>query len=137
MTLYPGNRSLGWCGRVAVLLCLAIACGGRADADDEPAVAWQPVDDSGAAGSGFKVAMRIATTEVRAEDPLTLTLRVTATRKWQRPPRRPPLWRMNEFSEFEIAPSATTEPDRVLGGTSWEFDYQLRPRNAAITKVPG
>lgn len=96
------------------------------------------MDDSGAQGSGFKVAMRIAPTEVKAEEPLTLTVRVTATGKWQRPPRRPPLWRLKEFNDFDITPSPTSEPERVLArDRSWEFDYRLRPRNAGITKVPG
>jgi hypothetical protein len=124
---------------VAVLVCLAIACrGAGADADDERAVAWQPLDGNGAEGSGFQVMMRIAPAAVKAEEPLTLTVRVTATAKWQRPPRRPPLWQWKEFSDFEITPSATSEPDRVLAGDrSWEFDYRLRPRSAGVTKVPG
>jgi hypothetical protein len=82
--------------------------------------------------------MQARPTEVRAGDPLTLTVRITADGVPQRPPRRPDLRRLSHFAErFHIERSSCDRPDRTLpDGRGWEFDYRLRPKSQAVTAIP-
>lgn len=132
-------RHAGLMCLLAALGCLTATCAvSSAFADTEPPVAWQPTDASSAEGAGFAVTMRASPTDVAAEGPITLTIRVQATGAWQRPPHRPSIASLKTFKGFEIAPSNSAGPDRSdAAGGWWEFDYRLRPRMAAVTKIPG
>jgi hypothetical protein len=105
--------------------------------DDEPPVAGQPHDFSGAVGT-YQVSTRAAPTELAAEDTLTLTVSITGSGPAGRLPRRPDLRRLPKFTQrFHLDPSTSDRPDRTLAdGTGWEFDYRLRPRSESVTAVP-
>jgi hypothetical protein len=104
---------------------------------NEPPIAGQPELFNGAVGL-FHVSMHVQPTHVQAENPLTLTVRITADATPVKPPKRLDLRRRPRFVErFHIERSAGDQPDRTLPNEhSWEFDYRLRPKSQAVTAVP-
>src|SRR5207302_969257 len=79
--------------------------------------------------------------KVQAEDPITYTVRITATdpRKYpvKQPPQRP---LQTEFSAFtdnfyieELGPPEGIQPDPQ----TWEFAYRLKPKSTEVTSIPG
>lgn len=120
---------------VAALGLLALV---TRDAPAEPPVGWRPKDFTGAEGVGFRLAARATPTELRAEDSLTLTVRITAVGPYRRPPRRLELSGLAGFRQFEIAVPSSESPDRYLAADhAWEFDYRLRPRGPQANRIPG
>jgi hypothetical protein len=126
MTLEPA-----WA--VGVVLLAASVC--RAD---EPPVRNRPAHFSEAVGS-FEVSMTAKPTELRPDQTLTLTVRVTATGPVQQPPRRPDLRELAAFRTAFHVENLPGPDDNSSGGdgkTAWEFTYHLRPRNAHVDAIP-
>jgi hypothetical protein len=82
--------------------------------------------------------MKATPTELRVEETLTLTVRISAVGSWQRPPQRPKLAKLRAFDErFYIQTNDSSKPDRELPRQqAWEFDYRLRPKNTAVKEIP-
>ncbi len=103
---------------------------------DEPPIVRRPPHFNGAVGT-FAVAARAEPAEVQAEDPLTYTVRVTASGPVRRPPSRPKLTDFPAFAEAfyveDIGPPEGTKPDE----NTWEFAYRLKPKSAGAGSVPG
>jgi hypothetical protein len=120
---------------LVVLLLAPVPRGGAAkDAGAvEPPVAGRPANFSGAIGSGYRVAMRAVPTQLQAEDPLILTVRITGTGNLEEI-HRPDLRRLPRFAgRFHIEDLA----GRYLPATKTrEFDYRLRPRTPAVKEIP-
>jgi hypothetical protein len=117
-----------------LILCPATSAGQTANTGQvEPPVAFRPADFSGAIGSGFRVRMRATPTEVQAEEPLTLTVTITGNGNLQEI-ERPDLRRQPRFAaQFHIENLA----ERALpADKTREFDYRLRPVNAAVKEIP-
>jgi hypothetical protein len=98
----------------------------------EPPVVGQPANFSGAIGS-YRVTMRAEPTELQAEDPLLLTVRLTGSGDLERL-QRPDLRTLPRFTEqFQIE----TLQDRYLPNEkAREFDYHLRPRSISVKEIP-
>jgi hypothetical protein len=114
------------------LISSAVTRAGEAG-DVEPPLAGRPVNFSGAIGSRFSVQMRAAPTQVQAEEPLILTVRIAGTGNLQEI-QRPDLRRLPRFAErFHIE----NLPDRPAPAEKTrEFDYRLRPRHASVKEIP-
>jgi hypothetical protein len=98
----------------------------------EPPIVGRPENFGGAVGS-FTVTMHAAPTTLQAEDPLTLTVRITGTGRLDQV-ERPDLRRLPKFArEFQI----DNLSDRYLpNDQAREFDYRLRPRSALVKQIP-
>lgn len=119
----------------ARLLCLLLLLP-AADADDGPPLVRRPPHFNGAVGT-FDIAARAEPTTLQAEDPLTYTVRVTATGTVGEPPARPRLEDFLSFKEaFYIEPLGPPEGARP-DERSWEFAYRLKPKSTEVTAVPG
>lgn len=130
------------------------------DPDEIPQVG-RPADLPFSEASGtFRVELDTDLTTVQVEDPLVLTIRVTATGPVRKPPRRLPLREFPAYrdafhiedlpdSEYEAVHAANVAallaapgPERlaVLGPllprTVWDFRYQLRPKNTRVAEIP-
>lgn len=93
----------------------------------------------GAEGTSFRMTSRVSQTEVNVDDPLTLTIRISAAGKWQTPPRRPDLKALERFKngDFHIERATSSKADREYPKeNAWEFDFKLRPRDEAVQKIP-
>jgi hypothetical protein len=98
----------------------------------EPPLVGRPAHFSGAVGS-YRVTMRAEPTELEAEDPLTLTVRLTGSGPLEQL-ARPDLRKQAKFArQFEIE----NLKDRYLPDErAREFDYRLRPRSPAVREIP-
>jgi hypothetical protein len=116
-----------------VLLALAVPA--QAADDYEPPVAGMPAHFNGAAGT-FRVSASADPVELQAEDPLTYTVRVSATGPVKRPPSRPRLLGFPAFTESfyveDAGPPEGTRPDE----RTWEFAYRLKPKGVEVRAVP-
>jgi hypothetical protein len=136
MILSNTPRRLTW---LAICLCALagtpLPVSAQPDDDpDEPPVVGQPAGFNGAVGV-YKVATTAEPTDLQAEDPLTLTVRITGSGSPRHPPQRPPLRRLPEFTRrFVIedlpGPSPTASP------AVWEFRYRLKPLNPTVKEIP-
>jgi hypothetical protein len=99
----------------------------------EPPIVGRPVDFSGAIGGPFIVQWIAEPTELIAEEPLTLTLRVTGPGRLAEIPR-PALGKLESFKSFAVE----DVDDRVVAGDSprREFRYRVRPRSADVKEIP-
>jgi hypothetical protein len=97
-----------------------------------PPVAGRPDNFTGAIGS-YRVETRAQPTQLRAEDALLFTVRITGTGSLENVPR-PDLRRETAFiKRFQV----DNLGDRYLSAArAREFDYRLRPRNATVTAIP-
>ena len=98
-----------------------------------PPVVGRPVDFSGAVGGPFVVQWIADPTEVVAESPFILTLRITGPGNLQEL-HRPALGTLAPFKPFAVEDLN----DRFLPGNppQREFRYRVRPRSAQVTEVP-
>jgi hypothetical protein len=120
---------------LAIVLCLAGADSARSDDDQssiEPPVAFRPIDFHGAIGS-FKISMQAQPLELRAEDSLTLSVRIRGSgnlRDLERPNLRKNPAYIKFFDVVDLG-------DRYHADQGIrEFDYRLRPRNEGIREIP-
>jgi hypothetical protein len=99
----------------------------------EPPLVGRPPDFSGAVGGPFVVEQTAAPTELTAEEPLTLTVRITGPGNLRDLPR-PPLARLEAYKSFAV----DDLDDRFVEGDPprREFRYRLRPRGADVKTVP-
>src|SRR5438874_7862036 len=104
-----------------------------ADAPGAPPVVGRPVDFSGAVGGPFVVQWVAEPTAVVAEEPLTLTLRITGPGNLSEIPR-PVLGKLDAFKSFAVEDL----DDRFVPGDPprREFRYRVRPRTAGVTEIP-
>jgi hypothetical protein len=120
---------------LAIVLCLAGADNTRADdgkSSLEPPVAFRPIDFHGAIGS-FKISMQAQPLELRAEDSLTLTVRIRGSGNLS-DLERPNLRKNPAFiKSFDVVDLG--DRYRADQGTR-EFDYRLRPRNEGVREIP-
>src|SRR4051794_36440465 len=88
------------------LVLLLLLAPPAADDGDEPPLVGRPAEPpfSGAVGPGrFTLSAEARPTELRVGDPFALTVRVTTTAPWKRPPERPNLRRFPTFKkQFQI-----------------------------------
>ena len=104
-----------------------------ANAPDSPPIVGRPADFSGAVGGPFVVQWIAVPTELTAEGPLTLTLRIAGPGNLAEL-RRPALGKLESFHSFAVEDL----DDRFLPGDPprREFRYRVRPRTAAVTEIP-
>jgi hypothetical protein len=113
-------------------------------ADFELPAAGQPEDFSGVVGA-YRIEARAEPTEVIAEDPLTLTLRLTVTEPAYHPeklklpkqywPKRLNL-RASDRLQRDFHIDDLPEQDRRVNANTWEFSYRLRPRGVSVKSIP-
>jgi hypothetical protein len=98
-----------------------------------PPVVGRPVDFSGAVGGPFVVEQTAEPTTVTAEEPLTLTVRITGPGNLRDLPR-PELAKLEAYKPFAVEEL----DDRFVPGDPprREFRYRLRPRGADVKEVP-
>ncbi len=121
---------------LTLALCLVLATPAFAQPTPEPfrlPAVGRPADFSGAVGQSFKVTMKADPTTLQAEDPLTLTLTITAAGRVMEPPHRPDLNALAEFHDDFIIRDL---PDAAAPGPPWTYRYELRPRTAVVNRVP-
>jgi hypothetical protein len=99
----------------------------------QPPVVGLPVDFSGAIGGPFVVQWLAEPTTVGAEEPLTLTLRITGPGNLAEI-ARPPLGKLDVFKPFAV----DDLDDRFVPGDPprREFRYRVRPRAPTVTEIP-
>src|SRR5947207_6166652 len=109
------------------LLCVLVVLNPAAYAagSPEPPVAGRPLNFSGAVGGPFTVTATAEPTEVTAEEPVTLTLRIAGPGNLAQL-RRPDLNKVERFAhDFAVEDG----PDRFQPEPPVrEFRYRLRPR---------
>jgi hypothetical protein len=104
---------------------------------DEPPVRNRPPRFSGAVGV-FAIKATATPTELHVEQPLTLTLHITAVTPPRQPPRRPDLRDLPGFKDsFYLEALPEPESSRHPDDRTWEFRYRLKPRTTAVEGVPG
>jgi hypothetical protein len=125
-----------------LILALVPLCGAAPAPPDrklviEPTKVGQPANYSKAIGMDFKVETHATPTELQVNEPLTLTVRVTAIGRWQAPPERPDLARIPSFAKRFHIQKDPPRPDReVRELQAWEFSYRLRPKSTSVTDIP-
>jgi hypothetical protein len=102
---------------------------------EEPPVAGRPDDFSGLVGF-YEIRASATPTDLRLEDPLVLTVRITGAGPAAYQPQRrqlrifPPA--MND--DFYVEP--LPDKDRLLSGQkTWEFAYRLRPKREDVKRI--
>jgi hypothetical protein len=128
-------RTPTWAFIVALVLHLAGGAAALPRDADEPPVAGRPAGFRGAVGRYVSLSARAEPTELRAEEPFTLTLRITAAAPPRRPPIRPAL---KDSPAFTRRFTVENVPDFSVGADSaeWEFRYRLRPLGTEVSEVP-
>jgi hypothetical protein len=120
---------MGWIAFIGLLSGQDV----RAARTANPPIVGRPVDFSGAVGGPFVVQWIAVPTELTAEEPLTLTLRVAGPGNLAEL-RRPALGKLESFRSFAVEDL----DDRLLPGDPprREFRYRVRTRSAAVTEIP-
>lgn len=128
----PSSRALGWVMNCLVILSVSGFFLPQGRAEEEPPLAGRPPNFSGAVGS-YRVSMRATPTEVTAEEPIVLTVRIEGEGSLTHL-SRPDLRRLPSFArKFQI----TNAGERSLPkDQAREFDYELRPRSASVREIP-
>jgi hypothetical protein len=121
---------------VAAILAESNVIFGQDKVDPLPAV--YPDDFSYFAGKAFKVEMTADRTEVRVEEPLDLTIRITALGPWTHPPRAKGDKKINPFPADYLRDHAYVElKDEKEEKNAWIFTYRLKPKHKGATTIPG
>lgn len=111
---------------ITVLLPLLLA------SDPVVPIAGRPVDFSGAVGGPFVVTMKLDKTEVRLEEPATLTITITGPGDLSKVKRPNLKEKPNWNSKFTIDDGPVREPNDHCK----EFDYLLRAKNHLAYYLP-
>jgi hypothetical protein len=104
--------------------------------DDEAPLVGQPPHFNGAVGT-FAVTATAEPVELRAEDPLTYTVTITASGPVKHPPRRPPLKDFPGFEDDFYIENREPEDGATDDPAAWKFTYRLRPKTEAVHGIPG
>jgi hypothetical protein len=126
---------------LALLGASSFLCGARLAADPgaaaaRPPAAGRPDDFSQVVGS-YRLSSAAAPTELHAEDPLLLTVRITGSGPPDYQPRRRHLRLFPAGLDRDFYVKPLPEKDRRLPGEqTWEFAYELRPKQPRVAKVP-
>jgi hypothetical protein len=128
---------------VVLLVALAMTGGVRADEDDADGprlpVIGRPEffdEEDGPIGAFQTPTVRASPTDVQVEDPITLTIRVQAIGKVQRPPKQIRLEKFPEIAgqfyvEYPEDPTFQRVDDRT-----WESTCTLKPRKTNVVAIP-
>jgi hypothetical protein len=121
---------------LGALVLLALSPVGRAADDDDSSPVGRPEFFNGAKGKFERPTATADPLQVQAEDPITYTLRITAT-EVVRPPKRPALSEFPDFTDdFYIEDAAPLE-GRHPDENTWEFVYHLKPKTTKVNTIPG
>jgi hypothetical protein len=105
-------------------------------AKDLPAV--HPPEFSFFAGQAFKVEMTADRTEVHVEEPLELTVRITAIGKWTHAPRGKGDKKIKLFPPEFLDDDVYLElKDEKAEKNAWVFIYRLKPKHRRLAAIPG
>jgi hypothetical protein len=101
--------------------------------DVSPPIVGRPVDFSGAVGGPFVVQWHADRTQIVAEEPIALTIRLTGPGNLAEMPR-PDLAKLESFKPFAVE----NVDDRFIAGDPprREFRYRVRPRTPTVTEIP-
>lgn len=112
-----------------------------ADETIQEAAALLPIENrpdnfNGAVGHFRAVTLSAQPRELEAEDPLKLSIRITASSPVVHPPARPNLRQLEEFKDLFYVEDLPDADQASANNTSWKFTYQLRPRNPSVKAIP-
>src|SRR5438105_2127767 len=133
-------RAVRACVPVLIFAVLVVLVGDASGSEQgsrdaaEPPIAGQPLSFSGAIGS-YRIAMTAEPTVLLAEDPLTLTIRISLAGSGAlHQINRPNLKKIASFARnFVIQDGPTRDlPDQKAR----EFQYVLRPKNPGVKQIP-
>jgi hypothetical protein len=119
-----------------LLFLSAISAFADGRSDDEAPLVGQPPHFNGAVGT-FSVTATADPVELRAEEPLTYTVTITANGPVKHPPRRPPLKDFPGFEDDFYIENREPEDGATDDPAVWKFVYRLRPKTEAVRGVPG
>src|SRR5260370_41145541 len=131
--------------RLPLAILMLIGSGAAlARADDEDSAPRLPVagrpeffdEDEGPIGAFRTPDVRIAPSEVRVEDPVTVTIRVAAAGPVQRPPKQIRLEKLPGFSAQFYIEYPDDPTFRRIDDRTWEFICTLKPRATTVQAVP-
>jgi hypothetical protein len=104
--------------------------------DKEPLPTVHPSDFSFFAGKGFKVEMQANPTEVHVEEPLEVTIRITADGPWTHAPRGKGDKKINPFPADFLRDDAYVElKEEKAEENAWTFIYRVKPKHRKA-KIP-
>ncbi len=122
--------------RALVGLAVLVLCAIPAFAGDEAPLVGQPPHFNGAVGT-FSVTATADPVELHAEEPLTYTIRISASGPVKHPPRRPALVDFPGFKEGFFIEDREPEDGATDDPAVWEFVYRLRPISESVSSIPG
>jgi hypothetical protein len=110
----------------------------RADTEDEDdlPLVGQPANFSGAIGYYEQPQVTAKPTELQVGNPLTFTVRITATAPVKRPPKWPNLREVPEFDQHFYIEDLPNSPRHRPEKQIWEFVYRLKPRSEETKVIP-
>lgn len=110
------------------------ACARASDDDpNEPPIAGQPSDFTGAVGT-YRIATTATPTELQAEEPIEFTVRITGQAPDGHAPRRPNLHRIPAFARRFVIEDIAEKPSGDKG--PWIFRYRLKARDSNVAAIP-
>ena len=96
----------------------------------------RPESFSGAIGRFQQITATAKPMQVRVEEPLVLTVRITAADPVLQAPVRPDLRQVPGFTEQFYIEDGPPSPEEEESKLAWEFIYVLKPRDAGVHAVP-
>jgi len=98
----------------------------------------RPANFSGAAGV-YRIEVHATPTDVRVEDPITLTVKIVSLQPgpWQHRPQRDKLQLFPSEMKRDFFIEPLPEDDRfVAAEKTWEFYWRLAPKHAGVKQIP-
>jgi hypothetical protein len=125
--------------RMAVVLALGLVPADTMRGQDkDPLPSVHPKEFSFFAGNGFEVKMHADRTEVRVEEPIEVTLRITARGAWTHAPRGKGDKKINPFPADNLGDDFYVElKEEKEEKNAWTFIYRLKPKHRNATMIPG
>jgi hypothetical protein len=115
------------------LVILAFTLWGVREAGDEPPVIGRPSHFTGAVGIFTSVEASAKPTVLEVGQPLIFTVRIMAPDTPRRPPSRPDIRRLPEFTKRFLIEDL---PEANRSSTEWEYRYILRPLDESVAEIP-